>query len=285
MSGTAWSLDKNTFNEAKWLRDTAKAANVSFFTIDTTRGYDRGFGSSLERGQALSQDSAGVNVFSEMNWATRAAMSVLAKETGGRSYYGTKDLSTKIAAAADSFFGYYLVGYYRADPSARAGKVKINIDRRKLDVSYPDKPTLWPHTAAWVRLDLSVGRPVPDASGQWQVVPLKFTLNLADIPLRRGAGGRGAQLGVFVQAVRPDGTVAAERLDVTTVVLDKQSRDDRENKSYEHATELILPEGPYRIRARISDDRQQIVSERVLDLTVKAGTVVAGFEQAPDGTD
>jgi hypothetical protein len=117
------------------------------------------------------------------------------------------------------------------------------------------------------------------------VLPLKFTLNLADIPLRRGGGSRGAQLGVFVQAVRPDGTVAAERLDVTTVVLDRHAREDRENKSYEHTTELVLPDGPYRIRARISDDRQKIISERVMDVTVKTGAIVAGFEQAQAGAD
>ena len=285
MSGVVWSLDHNAFHEMTRLHETAKAANVSFFTIDTTQGYDRGFGSNLERGQVLSQNNAGVNVFSEMSWATRTAMNVLAKETGGRSYYGTKDLEGKIAAATDSFFGYYLIGYYRANPRARAGKVKVQIDRRKIDVSYPDKPTLWPHRAARVRLDLSVGQPVLDATGGSQVLPLKFTMNLADIPLRRGSGGRGAQLGVYVQAVRPDGTVAAERLDVATIVLDRQGGRARESQSYEHTTELILPEGPYRIRARISDDRQKILGERVLDLTVKAGAVVAGFEPAPANAD
>jgi len=284
MAGATWSLDRNAFHEVTQLHETAKAADVSFFTIDTTRGSDRGFGSNLERGQALSQDNAGVNVFSEMSWATRAAMNVLAKETGGRSFYGTKDLEDKIAAAADSFFGYYLVGYYRADPTARAGKVKIQIDRSKLHVSYPDKPTFWPHRANWVRLDLSVGRPALDASGIAHVLPLKLTMNIEDLPLRRGAGGRGAQLGVYVQAVRPDGTVVAERLDIATVLLDRNSK-ALDDQAYEHTTELIVPEGPYRIRTRVSDDRQEIVSERVLDLTVKPGGVVAGFEQAHAATE
>ena len=220
-----------------------------------------------------------------MNWDTRQTLNALAKESGGRSYYGTKDLDQKLTEAADSFFGYYLVGYYRSDPNARAGKVKVKIDRAKLDVGYPDKATLWPHKASPVRLDLSVGQPQLDASGVAQALPFKFTMNLGEIPLRRGAGGKGMQLGVYVQAIRPDGTVVDERLDIATVVLDREDREIRDTRSYEHTTELILPEGPYRIRARISDDRQKILSERVMDLTVKAGTVVAGIEPAPGGTD
>jgi len=280
-----WSLERDSLREVNALHLTAKAANVSYFTIDTTRGYDAGFGGSLERGQHLSYQNQGVNPWSEMNWDTRQSLNALAKETGGRSYYGTKDLEQKMTAAADSFFGYYLVGYYRSDPRARAGKVRVKVDRAKLDIGYPDKPTLWPHRASPVRLDLSVGQPSLDASGVAQALPFKFTMDLGDMPLRRGAGGRGTQLGVYVQAIRPDGTVAAERLDIATVVLDREERKVRETQLYEHSTELVLAEGPYRIRARISDDRQKIVSERVLDLTVKAGTVVAGFEEAPGGAD
>ncbi len=88
-----------------------------------------------------------------------------------------------------------------------------------------------------------------------------------------------------MQAIRPDGTVVDERLDIATVVLDRDQRQGRDTRAYEHTTELVLPEGPYRIRARISDDRQQIVSERVLDLTVKSGTVLPGIEQAQGGAD
>ncbi|MEE8411403.1 MAG: VWA domain-containing protein [Acidobacteriota bacterium] len=280
-----WSLERDALREVNLLQLAAKAAKVSFFTIDTTRRNDGGFGSNLERGQALAYQNQGINPWSEMNWETRQTLNALAKATGGRSYHGTKDLDEKMTAAADSFFGYYLVGYYRSDPRAPAGKVKVKIDRDKLDIGYPDKPTLWPHKASPVRLDLSVGQPVLAMDGVAQAVPLKFTMNLADLPLRRGAGGRGAQLGVYVQAVRPDGTVVAERLDITTVVLDREGRRAHLMQSYEHTTELILPEGPYRIRARISDDRQKIISERVLDLTVKAGAVVAGFEPAPADAD
>jgi len=280
-----WSLERDALRDVNALQLAAKAANVSYFTIDTTRGYDTGFGGNLERGQSLAYQNQGINPWSEMNWETRQTLNALAKATGGRSYHGAKDLDEKMTAAADSFFGYYLVGYYRSDPRARAGKVKVKIDRAKLDIGYPDKPTLWPHKANPVRLDLSIGQPTLDASGVEQVVPLKFTMNLSEIPLRRGAGGRGAQLGVYVQAVSPDGTVVAERLDIATVVLDRGDRQGSQDQSYEHTTELTLPEGPYRIRARISDDRQKIVSERVLDLTVKAGAVVAGFEQVQTGSD
>jgi len=280
-----WSLDRDALRDVNELHLTAKAARVSFFTIDTTRGYDEGFGSALERGQHLSYQNQGVNPWSEMNWDTRQTLNALAKATGGRSYHGIKELEEKMTAAADSFFGYYLVGYYRSDPHARAGKVKVEVKRPKLEVGYPDKPTLWPHQARPVRLDLSIGQPMVDASGVAQALPIKFTMNLGDMPLRRGAGGKGTQLGVYVQAISPDGTVVDERLDIATVVLDHEERQQRETRLYEHTTELVLPEGPYRIRARVSDDRQHIVSERVMDLTVRAGTVLPGFDQAQAGAD
>jgi VWFA-related protein len=280
MQNVVWSFDRNSSTELQLLHQTAKAADVSFFTIDTTRGYDSGFGGQLERGQSLAYQRSGVNPWSEMNWDTRQTMSALAKETGGRSYYGTKELNKKIAAAADTYFGYYLVGYYRSSPTAAAGKVKVKISRPKLDIGYPDKPTLWPHRPNPIRLDLSVGRPTPNIVGEGQLVPLRLTMNLTDIPLRRGAGGRGAQVGVFVQAIKPDGAVASERLDVETVYLERGNGRESIGKSYVHFTELSLLDGPYRILARISDDRQNVVGQRAFDMTVVKGEISAGIVTA-----
>jgi len=117
-----WSLERDALRDVNALQLAAKAANVSYFTIDTTRGYDTGFGGNLERGQSLAYQNQGINPWSEMNWETRQTLNALAKATGGRSYHGAKDLDEKMTAAADSFFGYYLVGYYRSDPRAPAGR-------------------------------------------------------------------------------------------------------------------------------------------------------------------
>ena len=46
----------------------------------------------------------------------------------------------------------------------------------------------------------------------------------------------------------------------------------------ERHTELALPDGAYRIRARVSDDRQNVVGDRAFDLTVVKGVVQAGFQ-------
>ena len=66
-------------------------------------------------------------------------MNELAKETGGRSYHGLKKLTDNVQAAADSFFGMYTVGYYRSDPDAEVGKVRVKIARRKLAIDYPER--------------------------------------------------------------------------------------------------------------------------------------------------
>ena len=44
-----------------------------------------------------------------------------------------------------------------------------------------------------------------------------------------------------------------------------------------HRTELALPPGPYRIRGRISDDRQEMIADRAIDLRVEDGAVRPGL--------
>jgi hypothetical protein len=97
------------------------------------------------------------------------------------------------------------------------------------------------------------------------------------LPLRRGAGGRGCQLGIFLQAQRRDGTVAAERFDTDIIVVDKDDLDDLEGQYYNHTTGLELEPGQYRLRARVSDDFNEIVGDKFIDLTVGDERIAPGF--------
>jgi hypothetical protein len=106
------------------------------------------------------------------------------------------------------------------------------------------------------------------------------------LPLRRGAGGRGCQMGIFVQAQRRDGSIAAERFDTEIIVVDKDELEDLEGQYYNHTTGLELEPGQYRLRARLSDDFNDIVGEKFIDLTVGNERIAPGFvelETAGDG--
>ncbi len=279
LGSTAWRLRRSSTRELDKLYSVAQAGDVSFFTFDTRRGDQSGFGGQLEMGQHLNYQKLGVNPWTEMHSETRGTLNTLAKETGGRSFHGIKRLEENVRAAADSFFGFYAVGYYREDPAAEPGKVRVKIERDKLMVDYPDKARLWPHRPREVALDLSIGAPRLAADGERQTLPVSLLMAFDALPLRRGAGGRGTVLGAHIQAIRPDGTVAAERLEIVEVVATRAERQEAEDKAYRHLTSITLPTGAFRLRVRISDDRQAIVADRTIDLTLELGRVEPGLRE------
>jgi VWFA-related protein len=277
ISDITWRLNKNAYTDVRDLHRTARGADVSFFTFDTRSGADGSFGGTLEHGHTNYQNTYNVNPWGEMQSETRQTLNALAKETGGRAYHGAKDLADDVIAAADSFFGMYAVGYYRADPRAPLGKVKVRINRKRLAVDYPDRAWARGHQARGVSLDMTIGRPSLVGDGKKQSIPVSLTLPFDSLPFRRGGGGRGTVLGIHLQAIRPDGTIAAERLDIETVVTDRDERRDARGKLYLHETNIRLGVGAYRIRARISDDRQEIIADRSIDLTLELGSIVPGI--------
>ncbi len=111
-----WRYKSDTYHELSELQRMAREARVSFFTLDTNRGQDGGFGGNLEFGDTTQPIDLGVNPWSRMRETTRASLMMLAKETGGRSYHGVKKLDQSLRDAANGFFGIYVVGYYRSKP-------------------------------------------------------------------------------------------------------------------------------------------------------------------------
>jgi VWFA-related protein len=280
IADVTWRLKKNVYHDVRKLHRVAKGADVSFFTFDTRTGGDGSFGGQLEHAHTNYQNTYNVNPWSEMESETRQTLNALAKETGGRSYHGVKDLADDVISAADSFFGMYSIGYYRSDPKAPLGKVKVQISRKRMAIDYPDRASARGHQARAVPLDMTIGQPEIVGDGKKQSLPVSLTMEFNSIPLRRGGGTRGTVLGIHLQAIRPDGTVAAERLDIETVVTDREDRKAARDTAYLHRTNIRLPVGSYRLRARVSDDRQEIIADRSIDLTLELGSVRPGIAPA-----
>jgi hypothetical protein len=78
----------------------------------------------------------GVNAWSRLESSARETLSVLATETGGRSYERLKDLDDDVGHAADAFLGIYSVGYYRKSPETEPGRLRVKVSRRNVDLDY-----------------------------------------------------------------------------------------------------------------------------------------------------
>jgi VWFA-related protein len=270
------TLRRDAFNAIGALHRVAAASDVVYFTMDTRSAAERGYSSDVERQVSQARGALGINPWNEMYEATRSTLSALAYATGGRPFYGREKLQQQVSAAAASYYGVYNVGYYRADPT-NPGKLKIKIDRKGTRFELPKQVDFRRHEARPTPVELAVGRPAYSGSADRQQLPVAVMTLYDLLPLRRGAGARGCQLGIFVQAQRPDGSVSAERFDTAIVVVEKEQLDRLEGQYYDHQTTLELAPGPYRLRARVSDDLNEVMGDTFIDLTVGEGTITPGF--------
>jgi VWFA-related protein len=271
------TLRRDAFEAIGGLHRVAAASDVVYFTMDTRSAAERGYSSDVERQVSQARGALGINPWNEIYEATRSTLSALARATGGRPFYGKTDLREHVATAASSFYGVYNVGYYRSDP-ADPGKLRVKITRKGARFELPRQIDFRRHEARRTPVELTVGRPVYTGEADRQRLPVAVMALYDLLPLRRGAGRRGCQLGVFLQAQRPDGSVAAERFETAIVVVEKEELDDLAGRYHDVKTTLDLAPGPYRLRARLSDDQNEILGDTFIDLTVGEGTIAPGFD-------
>jgi hypothetical protein len=208
--------------------------------------------------------------------ATRSTLSALAHTTGGRPFYGDQELAQSIDVATSGFYGVYNVGYYRADPMHPAA-LKVKVSRKGVQYDVPKDVAFRKHEARRTAVELAVGRPAPGDLLERQQVPVAVMALYDLLPLRRSGGARGCQLGVFLQAQRRDGSVAAESFETAIVAVEPKDLEALKGQYYDHRTALELPPGEYRLRARISDEMNAILGDTYIDLTVGDGTITPGF--------
>jgi len=269
---------KDIHHEVARLHQLARVGDVTFFTLNTKQGGDTGFSGDLEHDRALPATALGVDPWKDMGTSLEHTLSLMARETGGRSYDGVRELTANLQAAADSFFGMYTVGYYRADPNSPEARVQVRVDRDHVTVTFPERGSSREPVVAETRLELVIGNPRSTVGGETLTLPLAARIAFDSLPLREVGRSAGTVLGLYFRAVQPDGTVVAERLDVKTVGVDKNQLEEAAGMDFVHWSELILPPGSFRILVRVSDDRLQLVASRAVDLTLGPDFVRPGLE-------
>lgn len=257
------------------IHSSARAAGIVFQVVDTRPPSGAG-GEDLENSSVSGRSAFRQDPWAEINNSTRSALIMLASETGGRYFPFRQDLAEHLDAAGRGLEGLYAVGYYR-DPTVPMSKLKVKIKRRGVE-GITQRMADWAQRGPQpLRPDLDIGQPTPTGRGDNLSLPISVVFGLADLPLRRGAGGRGCQAGLFLQALRPDGTIAAEVFDAVTVFTEKSAEQVTGEKVRE-TVRLELAPGSYRIRLRLVDERMQKLGDRVVDLTLGMGTVRPGLE-------
>ena len=273
-------LQRTELNRLGELYRRAAASGVAFFTIDTRHAAEGSSFFDLENNTASSTQNYGIDPYREMYESTRSTLAGLAYSTGGRPFYGPDDLRDKIAQAADSFFGIYTLGYYVAEGTDPTDRIRIKLKRKRIKVDYDKRPGTVPHRPTPLGMDLAIGKPTVTGD-DLQSLPIAVMVEGDLIPFRKQGGMWGVELGLFVQAARPDGTVSDEIFEQVTIVLDSEQYRSREAQRLRHVVNLSLPAGPVRIRARLSDDRQNRLGDRSIDVTMVTGGGVVGGLRSP----
>jgi len=264
--------------EVDELQATARAAGAVIHVFDTRSAADRGYYDQRQYASAQGIATLGINPWAEMYEATDGMLAALAGETGGRIFRGTDDLPDRIGEAASSYFGAYNLGFYR-DTDQRPGKLRIAVARKGVRAE-----TITSARRPWVpqpgSLELFIRPPQPGSAEDSHSIPVLVELPLGVLPLRKEGGSFGCVLGIFVQAVRPDGSVAGEVFRDATVALapDDPARDDPAAK-VRQMVYVEVPAGSYRLLVRVSDDRQRTLTQRSVDLTLSpTGEIRGGLE-------
>jgi VWFA-related protein len=113
--------------------DAANRANVSLYTVDS-----RGLQASVPGGEARAESSRGTQMYSgaavfrqaDSRNDSRETLETLARDTGGRSFFDSGDFKEVFDQVQKDAAGYYLLGYYSANPRRdgrwRRLRVKVN---------------------------------------------------------------------------------------------------------------------------------------------------------------
>lgn len=255
----------------------AATADVTFFTFDTRHSSMRDVSWMAEQRVALNERMVS-DPFARMFDETRATLTTVALQTGGRAFHGP-NIEENLPRAIRAFEGLYAVGYYRAADAKSAPKVKVKIARKGLEVSYPDRTALEKHRPLALRLELAVAHGRPQLDGI--LLPLVAQLPLGEVDFRKEDGLFKSEIAFFAEAVSPGGERAADVFEIVEVQLTEEEYRTRATRHLAHAVGLTLPPGSYRLRARLSDADFRHKAERSLDVTVAAdGTTRAGIQES-----
>jgi len=277
MRNMSFRLQRDLNREILDMLRVANGADVTFFTFDTRPSSLRDSSWTAEQ-RVMMHERQFMDPFSAMFDSTRGSLDTLALRTGGRAFHGPR-IERNLPLAVRAIEGLYTVGFYR-DPKARGlPKVKVKIARRRLRISYPDRYDPRKKLPRSIPLELAIGKTRPLERGF--LLPVMIQAEATYLRFQKEGKGYHADLAVYVEAVRPDGTIAGESYQVVGIDVDERRYEQRAGLRFAHQVGLILPAGGYRIRVRLADADFRVTAERAIDVTVRDdGSVSPGIQNS-----
>ncbi len=123
--------------------DSANRSNVSFYTVDC-----RGLMAQVPGGDATTGSAGGTSMYSgaavfrqtQARQDSRDTLATLATDTGGKMFADIGDFGQIFKAIENDTNGYYLLGYYSANPAqdGRWRRVKVRVDLPGAKIKFRD---------------------------------------------------------------------------------------------------------------------------------------------------
>lgn len=258
------------------LFESAAAAGVAFYPFDTRSPADRGTLDTLELDRSTSARALGANPWEDAYRATSGTLAALAEESGGRPSWGAKDLPGKLDRASGDYDALWVVGFYRPAGADAGARLRIGVSRGGTRVEHPRRAAASGASPRPFSLQLSIRPPEATGRGDRQWLPVVVDVPVGSLPFRRVDGTWGCRVAFFLQAYRPDGSVLTEAFHEEVVAFDDAPGAD-DPRWYRQLVRLEIPPGPVRVRARVTDDRLEVLADRAIDLTLGVGAVRGGI--------
>lgn len=278
--GLSWALgqrDGGLVQALLEMTSVAAEADVSFFTFDTRPSALRDAAFTAEQADGLHERRL-IDPFAQIFDTTRGALDTVAIRTGGRSMHGTS-IDEHLATAARAIEGIYSLGFYR-DPSAgRMPSVKVKVQRRGTQVTFPDRYDSSRGAPMTIPVEIAVGKTQGLAGGI--LVPVVVQARASQLSFKEEDGQDVARVSVYAEAITPAGKREASTYQQVEVRVDPSRRADRARMTFAHDVTMVLPPGPYRIRVRLSEVSFEHASDRAIDITLAPdGTVTPGIQNS-----
>lgn len=260
----------------------AAESDVTFFTFDTRPAHLTNQSVDVDLREKMHERRT-LDPFNAMFQETRGSLDTIAIQSGGRAIHGTRVVEN-LARGIGASEGLYTVGFYRDASATRRGRLRVDIDRRGAEVTFPDRFDPRRSSRATAPLELAIGESHPAEDGILLPVMMQMALTHVETesrdPLFGGetGGDAGLHFAVYAEAITPQGERVASIFETVAVNVPEHDVGRLGELKFAHRVNLIVPPGAYRVRVRVADAGGSAGADRAVDITVDPqGKLEAGI--------
>lgn len=282
--------ERETYTKAL---DSAKRANVSYYTIDTgaiVGSYYASDGSGI--GSRNSMGAAGIRIgprygmdiygtFIPMQSSASGPIYSLADQSGGYSISNTNDIDAELDKLDQQLSNYYILGFQSNNPKHDGAfrNVKIRTELRGVTLKYrpgyqAKEPIDTPASSrqeqglleALAAPGTATGLPVAFRPmhfylpSRGSIVHIAARIRMGQAAFRKKGEKIGTDLSIMGVAYAENGSIAARFSQTLPVSLDKREEAEFRKKNLNYRNYFKLRPGKYRLKIAVSDESNNLGS-------------------------